>query len=59
MKDFSAFLHVRIYKNLKSAPESIYLKTCPASFPRAQSASLISALHPELLSWGAEGQQLQ
>ena len=46
MKDFSAFLHVRRCKNLKPAPENMYLKTCPASFPRAQSASfLLSSLN--------------
>ena len=31
---------------VRSPPENIYLKTCPASFPRAQSASfLLSTLN--------------
>ena len=38
-----------------------YLKTCPASFhpPSPSTMYLISALHPECLSRGVEGQQLQ
>ena len=37
---------------------SNYLKTCSASFSQS-TESLISALHPELLSGGVENQQLQ
>ena len=57
MKDFSAFLGVRIGL-MKSAPENICLKTCPAS-SSPEHRCLVSALHPELLSGGVEGQQLQ
>ena len=56
MKDFSAFLGVRIGL-MKSAPENICLKTCPAS-SSPEHRCLVSALHPELLSGGVEGQQL-
>ena len=37
---------------------SNYLKTCSARFSRSTEC-LVSALHPELLSQGVEGQQLQ
>ena len=43
---------------IKSAPENIYLKTCPSSFSQS-TEYLISALHPELLSQGVENQRLQ
>ena len=43
MKDFSAFLDMRDRRIglIKSAPKNIYLKTCPASFPRAKTASFL------------------
>ena len=45
MKNFSAFLDMTRIGLIRSTPENIYLKTCPASFPRAQSASsLLSTL---------------
>ena len=48
MKGFSAFLDKRWCKNWphkKTAPENIYLKTCPASFSKSTEC-LISALYP-------------
>ena len=42
---------------MKSAPENIYLKTCPASFSLL--IEYLIALHPELLSGVVEGHQLQ
>ena len=57
MKEFSAFLDMRSIGFLKSAPESVFLNTCPASFSRTQ--CLISALHAELLSGDVEGQKLK
>ena len=43
MMDFSAFLDMRRYKNWahKISSWDIYLKTCPTSFPWAQSASFL------------------
>ena len=42
-KDFSSFLLMRDIKIglIQSAPENIYLKTCPASLPRAKTASFL------------------
>ena len=39
-------------------PENIYLKPCPTSFSHSREG-FVPALHPELLSGGAESQQLQ
>ena len=43
---------------IKLAPEHKYLKTCPASFSQSTEC-LIPDLHPEPLSGGVEGQQVQ
>jgi len=59
MKDFGAFQDIRRNKNwlIKSAPKmSNYLKTCSANFSQS-TESLLSALHPELLSGDVENQQ--
>ena len=60
MKDFSAFLDIRRYKNW--AHKIRYITVCRpvlsvASLP--PQAQCLSAFHPELLSVGVESQQLQ
>ena len=44
---FSRYEEIQELGLIKSSPENICLKTCPASFPRIE--CLVSALHPELL----------
>ena len=57
MKDFRAFLIRKDAKTgLIKSLENTYLKTCSAHFPQS---NLPSALRPELLAGGVEGQQLQ
>ena len=53
MKDCSVFLDTRRWKNWTQ--DQFSLQTCPASFPDALEG-LISALRPELLRGGVEGQ---
>ena len=58
MKDFSAFLDIRRYKNQAhinkiEISENIYLKTCSASF-FYKTEYLIFALYPELILQGPE-----
>ena len=43
---------------IKSNPEIVYLKACPASFSQSIEC-LIPDLYTELLSGGVEGQRLQ
>ena len=66
MKDFSAFLDIRKYKNwankkkkktiglIKLAPENTYLKTCPTSLhtltPPRYQHSSLQSLSPVLIS---------
>ena len=60
MKDFSAFPDVRRYKNWVHKIDSWKILSEDLFCQFFQSIEcLISALHPELLSGGAESQQLQ
>ena len=59
MKDFGTFLALRRCKNwAQKIFSGKYLCEGPFCHLPQSTECLIPALHPELLSWGVEGQQL-